>query len=96
MAAETQTQAQGAAQAAEGEQELSLLDQAIGATKQTDANEAQDLLAALDGCQFSVDQLFALFKALFGIAAFLALFVEILVEIAASLELLLGGFRLDF
>ncbi len=47
MAAETQTQAQGAAQAAEGEQELSLLDQAIGATKQTDANEAQDLLQAL-------------------------------------------------
>src|SRR5262249_13363098 len=45
MAAETQTQAQGAAVATE--EGASLLDAAIGATKQTDANEAQDLLKAL-------------------------------------------------
>lgn len=46
MAAETSTQAQAGTTTAEGEG-ISLLDQAIGATKQTDANEAQDLLKAL-------------------------------------------------
>lgn len=46
MAAETQTQAQAATQVAT-EEGASLLDAAIGATKQTDANEAQDLLRAL-------------------------------------------------
>jgi len=45
MAAETSTQAQAGATATE--EGFSLLDQAIGATKQTDANEAQDLLKAL-------------------------------------------------
>jgi type VI secretion system protein ImpC len=45
MAAETQTQAQAAQVATE--EASSLLDAAIGATKQTDANEAQDLLKAL-------------------------------------------------
>ncbi len=43
--AETQAQAQGAQAATE--EGASLLDAAIGATKQTDANEAQDLLKAL-------------------------------------------------
>ncbi|QQS13983.1 MAG: type VI secretion system contractile sheath large subunit [Rhodospirillales bacterium] len=45
MARETQTQA--AAAATTTTESVSLLDQAIGATKQTEANEAQDLLRAL-------------------------------------------------